>query len=754
MSRPNELIHVGRSIPDIDSRAKLTGSAVYTSDIAIDGMLHGRIIRSPHPHARIRSIDISAALATEGVAAVATGADLAGLDPYYGTFIRDQPVLAIDTVRHVGEPVAAVAAIDEATAFRALERIRVAYEPLPAVMNIGDALAADAPPLFAAQHAASLPPPPPNSTYIQEPAPNLLFDYQYGYGDVDEMFRQCAHVFDDRFTFARLSHYGLEPHVSLAQVDGERVVVWSNNQDPFLLREDIARIFRLPLENVRFHTGLVGGGFGAKSYCKIEPIAVLLARKAKRPVKLVLSMSESMMTVCEHAAEIWLRSGVSTSGETLVREAVVNLEGGAYADASPSVAMRIGSRMSGPYRWRAVRTKVQVVRTTTVPAGSFRGFGAGHVTWASESQMDIVARKLGRDPYDLRLQNFTPLGSPSAPGETPLDCDLHSGLRAVADRIGYAKPRRPGRGIGFAVAIKTAGGSHRAEASVRVVGSGCAIVATGVTEIGQNTRTAASQIAAEVLCIPPDRVKVENIDTSETPFDTGTHASCGVAVSGMAVHEAAEKARNAVLRYAAAKLDCDSAELDFRDFEIVQSNGDRLSLATLLNSDGLGLETEFRGDGSRETPGGAFFWMPSWTAAEVEVDAETGYYKVIQLVTAIDAGKAVNPQRCQSQAEGAAIQGLGQAMFENLAYAGGAPLNAEPLKYRVPRLSDVPERFDALVLEQGMGPGPFGAKGVGEAGNLTIPAAVANAIADAVGARISDLPLTPDKVLGALKRVW
>ena len=222
----------------------------------------------------------------------------------------------------------------------------------------------------------------------------------------------------------------------------------------------------------------------------------------------------------------------------------------------------------------------------------------------------------------------------------------------------------------------------------------------------------------------------------------------------MAVHEAAEKARNAVLRYAAAKLGCDSVELDFRDFEIVQSNGDRLSLATLLNSDGLGLETEFRGDGSRETPGGAFFWMPSWTAAEVEVDAETGYYKLIQLVTAIDAGKAVNPQRCQSQAEGAAIQGLGQAMFENLAYAGGAPLNAEPLKYRVPRLSDVPERFDALVLEQGMGPGPFGAKGVGEAGNLTIPAAVANAIADAVGARISDLPLTPDKVLGALKRVW
>ena len=282
------------------------------------------------------------------------------------------------------------------------------------------------------------------------------------------------------------------------------------------------------------------------------------------------------------------------------------------------------------------------------------------------------------------------------------------------------------------------------------VGSGRAIVATGVTEIGQNTRTAASQIAAEVLCIPPEHVTVENIDTNTTPFDTGTHASCGVTVSGIAVREAAENARNAVLRYAATKLGCEPGELDFRDFEIVLSDGDRRPLAALLSSDGLSPETEFRGEGSRETPGGAFFWMPSWTAAEVEVDAETGHYKVLQLVTAIDAGKAVNPQRCQSQAEGAAIQGLGQAMFENLAYVGEAPLNAEPLKYRVPRLSDVPERFDALVLEQGMGPGPFGAKGVGEAGNLTTPAAIANAIADAVGARVSDLPLTPDKVHSAL----
>jgi CO/xanthine dehydrogenase Mo-binding subunit len=749
--RGNELLHVGHSVPGVDSRAKLTGRAVYTTDLQIEGILHAKILRSTVPHARIRAIDVSGALAMPGIIAVVTGADLAQLDPCYGMYIRDQTVLAIDKVRYVGEPVAAVAALDEAQACRALERIRVEYEPLPPLMTVEQSLATDAPTLFAngRVHDHALPPPPPHGEYTQEPSPNILFEYRHGFGDVDEWLARSAHVFEHSFGFARLSHYGLEPHACIARFDGAEVDVWANNQDPFLLRQDIARIFKLQTEQVRFHAGFVGGGFGAKSYCKTEPIAVLLARKAQRPVRLVLAMAESMMTVCEHAAQIHLRCGVSESGETLVREAFVDLDGGAYADASPSVAMRLGTRMGSPYRWRALRTQVRVVRTTTVPAGSFRGFGSGHIAWASESQIDDIARRIQHDPCEFRMRNMAPLWTSFAPGENPFDSDLLAGLRAVAECIGYEKPRLARRGIGIAVAMKGAGAAHCADASVQISARGYVEIAAGVTEIGQSTRTALTQIAAEVLHVPIDRVTVLDINTAKTPFDAGTHASCGLTVAGLAMREAAENARRAVLAFAAEKLGCRPDELTFDNFDIWHG-GERHALVDLA-AESTGAEPLFRGEGSKQTPSGSFFWMPSWTAAEVEVDTETGLFKVLRLVTAVDVGKAINPQRCLSQAEGAAVQGLGQAMFEQLSYAGESWPNAEPLRYRVPRIADVPAQFDTLVLEQEHGPGPFGAKGVGEAGNLTAPAAIANAIADAVGARVTDLPLTPDKVL---KAIW
>jgi CO/xanthine dehydrogenase Mo-binding subunit len=318
----------------------------------------------------------------------------------------------------------------------------------------------------------------------------------------------------------------------------------------------------------------------------------------------------------------------------------------------------------------------------------------------------------------------------------------------VLDRVDYHKPRRPRRGIGIAVAIKSAGAAHRSDATIRIR-SGSAVVETGVTEIGQSTRTVMSQIAAEVLRVDLSCVDVADIDTGATPFDSGTHASCGLTVSGLAVREAAEKARDAVLEFAAAKIGCNRAGLDFEGFKVMHGAG-CYSLADLLDRSGLADDTEFCGTASRQTGGAPLFWMPSWTAAEVEVDTETGAYRVLRLVTAVDVGKAINPQRCKSQAEGGAVQGFGQAMFEHLSYGSEMPHNAEPLKYRVPRLSDVPAQFDAIVFEQGHGPGPYGAKGVGEAGNLAIPAAIANAIADAVGARVTDLPITADKVLAAL----
>jgi CO/xanthine dehydrogenase Mo-binding subunit len=740
---------VGSNLADIDGESKLTGGARYTSDFAVAGMLHARLLRSPHAHARILNIDASAALALEGVVAVLTGADLAGLDYTYGEFIRDQPVIAVDKARYAGEPVAAVAALTEAQAWRAVEALRVEYEVLAPLSSIADALAADAPPLFDGKpHPSALAAAPPNGRFRQEPAPNVLYEFDYETGAVDAAFAAASHVWEDKFSFARLSHYALEPHTCIASMSSaDSLEMWSNNQDAFLLRRDLGRILGIAPEKVRLHSGLVGGGFGSKSYCKTEPIAALLSKKCGRPVRLALTMAESMLTVCEHAAEMVVRSAVSASGKLLARDTRVLMDGGAYADASPSVATRVGARMAGPYVWEALRTKVSVVRTTSVPAGSFRGFGSSHVAWASESQIDMIARRLNLDPAALRRQNFIRPGMPGAPGEGPLDSDLTAGLNAVLTRAGYAAKRIPGRGLGVAVALKgSAGKHHRGDATVSVYPSGRIVLGAGVTEIGQSTRTALTQIAAEELGVAPACILLGMIDTASTPFNAGTYASTGMSVTGLAVRDAAVQARESILTFAAQVLACPAAALAFRDGKVWQGEIAH-TLPGLAARASRTADAPFVGSASVIGNSG---WMPVWTVAEVAVDAETGQYAVTRLVSAVDAGRAINPQRCVSQVEGGAVQGLGQAMFEELRCVAGQPTNATGLGYRIPRTGDVPVRFETIILEQGGGPGPYGAKGLGESGNLTIPAAIANAIADASGARVCALPITPERVLAAL----
>jgi CO/xanthine dehydrogenase Mo-binding subunit len=742
---------VGADLRDIDGESKVTGGARYTSDFTIPGMLHARILRSPHPHARIVAIDVAAALAMEGVVAVATGEDVRALDHHYGEFIRDQPILAVDKVRYAGEPVAAVAAVNEAIAWRAVEAIRVTYDVLPALDTMAAALADDAPPLFDARpHGADLPPAPPHGRWTQEPSPNVLYQYDYAVGDVDAVFASAPHVFEDRFTFGRLSHYALEPHACVATAPTpERIELWSNNQDAFLLQRDLARMFALAPEHVRLHTGLVGGGFGSKSYCKTEPIAVVLARKTGRPVRLALTLAESMLTVCEHAAELRVKSAVGTDGTLLARESDILLDGGAYADASPSVATRVGARMAGPYVWQALRTRVRVIRTSTVPAGSFRGFGAGHVTWASESQIDMIARRLALDPVALRRRHFLRPGQPGSPGEGPLDSDLAAALDALLSQAAVDPARRvPGRGVGIAVAVKGSSGKyHRGDASVTIEATGRIVLGAGVTEIGQATRTALVQIAAGELAVDPAAVVIDAIDTAATPFNAGTYASTGISVTGLAVRDAAARAREALLDFAADALGVPVATLAYRAGRVMQGEAAYTLAELAARVDRSPATLAFTGTASSVGNSG---WMPVLTLAEVDVDVETGLCKVTGLTSVVDAGCAIHPARCVTQVEGAAVQGLGQALFEELQCLDGQPVNATPLGYRVPRTRDVPTRFQTVILEQGGGPGPWGAKGIGETGNLTVPAAIANAIADATGARVTDLPITPERVLRAL----
>ena len=749
----------------LDGPDKVTGVARYTFDVTLPGMLHAKVLRSPHPHARIRSVNTSRAKALAGVAAVVTGADAAQLpDPYYGVAIRDQPVVAIDKVRYVGDMVAAVVAVDEETAYRALAEIEVQYEELRAVMTIDEALAEGAPLLFE-EPVGGAPVRVGNGVVsLKEPGPNVLCEFGYRNGDAEAVLAASDHVFEDSFVFSRINHFHLEPYVNVARVSGEQVELWSCNQDPFVLRNDIARIFGRPANAVRIHASYVGGGFGGKSYCKMEPLVVLLAMKARRPVRLCLSMDEGLLTLTKHAGILTLKTGVTRDGRLTARQSEIRLDAGAYSDASAMTTVKAGYRITGPYRWQAVATRAYAVRTNSVPAGSFRGFGGTQASFASESQIDMIARRLRVDPYEFRRRNLLAVGEPFQPGDSGMDSDLLVGLDEVVELVGYRRrPAPPAggtkrRGMGLAIGLKDGGGTgNHAQALVKVLPSGRAIVNAATVEIGQGATTVLCRIAAEILGLPLDWVRYGAIDTDHTPLNNGTHVSCATAVTGLAVERAAADARRQILEFGAEQLGCTAGELTFENGTVRRGNYAH-PLEPLVAEYFGGAGYEFIGRGGAKVtydpkaPLAApnMFWIASWVGAAVSVDTETGKVEVTHLVVGADSGTSVNAQACRGQVEGAALQAFGQSLFEELRYDGTEPANATPLAYRVPLSGDLPQRYESFVLEQG-GPGPFGAKGIGESGMLGVAAAIANAIEDAAGARLTQIPFTPERVLAAIE---
>jgi len=748
------------SLERLDGKQKLTGKVRYTSDFKLPGMLHAKVLRSPHAHARIRSIDSRRARALGGVLAVITGADIATLpDPFYGVGIRDQPVLAIGKVRYIGDMVAAVVAVDEATACRALDLIAVDYERLPALMSIEDALDPSAPDIFEEPSGGSPLIVGEGAQSLKEPRKNTLYEFQYARGDAEAELAAADHVFTDTFHFSRIHHFHLEPYVNVARAEEGRIEIWSCNQDPFILRNDLSRMFGFPLHNVRVHTAMVGGGFGAKSYCKMEPLVVFLAMRTGRPVRLCLTMDEAFHTLTKHVAVLTLTTGVSRDGILIARKSDIRLDGGAYSDASVSTTIKTGYRITGPYRWKAVSTVASSVRTNSVPGGSFRGFGGTQSSFASESQMDMIARRIGIDPLEFRRRNLLSPHEPFAPGDTAIDSDVELGLLRLAEKVGYVdRPRVPGRGIGLSIGLKDGGGTgNQAQAAIKVTDSGDIIVQAAAVEIGQGVGTVLGSIAANILDRPLSAVRYAEIDTDHTPLDTGTHVSFATTVSGRAIEESAYDVKRQILQFAADRLDCTPDQLTLSDWTIRLGNRSH-DLRSMLRDYYGPVGTEFVGRGSMKIPYDTaaplgsknLFWMPCWSAAEVDVDTDTGQVSVLRLVVGADAGRALNLAACHGQIEGAALQALGQSLFEELVYSGDVPANADPATYRVPLVSDLPVSFESFVEQHGMGPGPNGAKGIGESGMLGIAAAIANAVEDAVGVRITKLPITAERVLDAL----
>ena len=785
-----------------DASLKVTGTAPYAVDVALSGMLHAKVLRSPHAHALVTRIDTIAAEQAPGVRAVLTRRDLldgehrdrwAAADLQhrpsdaplvaahsYGYFIKDQPILALDRVRCIGDPVVAIAAETELDAARALSLVQVTYQPLPAVTNFDEALADGAPEIFPEAPLGMTPAYGQGASGGARPRSNVCYRFGYETGD-PAAFEGCDHVFTDVFAFdGRQQHLHLEPFVAVARWsaqltgDDSRLELWSSCQNPFPVRKEMARLLGIGEQRVRMHVGYLGGGFGAKNGCKTEPIAALLALKAGAPVRYCLTLDEGFWTMRQHNARLTLRTGVMADGTLVARDAEVLLDAGAYADASPLVAEKAGYRVAGPYRWQHIRSVTDAVLTNTTPAGPFRGFGGTQANFACESQIDMIAERLDIDPVELRRRNLIRLGESYVPGESAMDSDLVEGLELVASHIGMDSPRPAGRGRGVAVGFKDSGGVNKpAQARVKVATSGDAWVQCGTVEMGQGAQTALREVAARILRLPRSRVHWADIDTDHTPFDQGTNASSAISVMGQAVQKAAEAARLRVLLFAKTELGVPLERLEFVDGFIhvtaeTRSGGDDRSddrngpeprpLAPMVMGVYGGTGYEFTGEGFFKAPtesrapleSPCVSWEYGWGAAEVSVDAETGAVTVHRLVVSGDAGTVLHEGACRGQDEGAAIMGLGGALFETMRFDGPELTNGRLVDYRVPRASDLPAEFVSITQEQGHGPGPFGSKGLGEGAMLPIASAIANAVADATGVRVTSMPLTPETVLTAL----
>jgi len=753
------LSNLGTRAPRLDADIKLTGAARYAVDFTLPRMLHAKVLRSPHAHARVLSIDASRARSVPGVHAVITRDDLKGLNATYGYFIKDQPIVAIDKVRYSGDMGPAVAADTEEAAVRALEKIEVRYEPLRVVSTIDEALAPDAPALFETQPMGIVPAYGTGASASRDPRRNVCYRFAYTTGPASA-FASADHVFEDEFRFSRMQHYHLEPFVSVAQVEGSQIEVWTSCQNPFPLRKELARVFNHPEQNIRLHVPLVGAGYGAKNNCKTEPIAILLSRMTGRPVRFCMTQEENFLTQSQHAAILKLKTGVANDGRFIARKAEILLDAGAYSDASPLVAEKAGYRINGPYRWQHIDSVCDCVMTNTTPAGPFRGFGGTQASWASESQIDMIARRLGIDPVAIRQKNLLKLGEPYVPGESGVDSDIHEGLDLVCREVGYGRgERRRGRGIGVAIGFKDSGGVNKpAQAQVKATTTGGLIVSSGAIEIGQGIQTALTRFVAEIFAAPASRVSYAPINTDVTPFDQGTNASSAIVVMGKAVEIAARDCVRQVIAFAAGMLKCKPEELRLENWSIIKDNqAHPLAPMIMREFDGSGME--FVGHGFFKSPtdhhapleAQCVSWEIGWGAVEVEVDEETGRFEVKKLIVSGDAGRAIHKDICRGQDEGAAVMALGQALFETMHYDGPVLANIAAAKYRVPLTTDLPEVFRAITQEQGHGPGPFGTKGMGEAGILPVMPAIANAIEDAVGVRITSLPITPEKVLNALR---
>jgi CO/xanthine dehydrogenase Mo-binding subunit len=748
---------LGHSLPRMDAPGKVSGTAVYAADFSLPGMLYGAVLRSREPHARLVGTDVSRAAGISGVRAVITAADVP--DVRYGGAVKDETVFARDRVRFAGQPLAAVAATSLEIATEALAAIDVVYQALPPILDVAAALAPGAPLVHEGWAGYTALP-------ILHRDGNVCNRARIVVGDVERGFEEADRIFEHRFTTASVHQGYTEPRAAVAQWDSSgQVTVWSNTQLPFEVQTTLSEILRVPSSKVRVIVPGIGGGFGGKLRVGVEHFAALLARKTGRAVK-VMTTTEDELTAAyaRQPAIVELKTGVTRDGRITAREGRLWFDTGAFAGSGPGVASVATLMLAGPYRIPNLLLEGYAVYTNKTNFGSFRAPSGPQANFAVESQMDAIADALGIDPLDFRLKNIVREGEEGPTGQVLSAVGLEECLLKVADAIGWRDRRpAPGRGKGLACGWwTTTGGSSGVY--VKVNPDGTVALNTGAAEIGTAALTGAAQVLAEDLGVRLADINVVSADTLSTPFDFGAQGSRTAFAVGNACRAAVAELKRQLFALAGKHLGVDESALALSEGCVVADAQDKRAtlaeLARLSQASGGGLIAH----GTFVAPPTAYdakrveghvypaFHSPSFHAHAVElsVDAETGEITLHRYVVAQDVGFAMNPKYIEGQIEGGVAQGLGQALSEEIVYEGGHVLNANLTDYKMPTALDLP-RIESILVQHPSLVGPYGAKGVGEPPSIEPPAAVANAVASAVGVRITSLPITAEKVALALR---
>jgi CO/xanthine dehydrogenase Mo-binding subunit len=731
---------------------QVTGKSIYGEDLYRPGMLYAVALYSAHAHARIVSIDISGALEAPGVVDVITAADV----PFnrYGFTHQDQPVLAEDRVRYLGDALAVVAATELKAAREAVKRIKVQYEALPSVHH----------PLAAMD---------PGATAVHGDS-NVAGHFTINRGDVDRGFASADIVIEESYATPKVEHCHLEPHVALAELEPDgKVVIWSSTSRPFAYAGHLGKVLKLPMTAFQIKTPAVGGGFGGKNRIVMEPWVALLAMRTGRPVKMTYTREEEFFaSTVRHGYTMEYRTGLMKDGAIVARQVKIISDSGAYADQGETTLKKAAVHAAGPYNIPNIRVEAYLVYTNNIVGGAMRGFGVPQVCFACESHMDSLAARIGMDPAQFRLKNLFGEEAVIATGQRISSGPMRRTLEKALATAGPLEESSPGKrkGRGMACMFYPSGSTAQANPTagvIKVSHDGTATVFVGAVDEGQGSNTVLAQIVAEELGIPFESVRMVTADTELTPYDAGTGASRVTYVAGNALKKAAARARAILAEAAAQLLGVDDTALitarngrvflssdPGRFVEVAQAawHSERVMGRPVVVTDSYNPSTtdfeEITGSG---TPFEAYNFATQ--VADVEVDTETGEVDMNRVVAVHDCGRAINPMLVEGQVQGGVVMGMGYALTEEIweERESGRVLNDSFTDYLVPIAANTPGRIDVVMLEEEVAKGPFGAKGVGEPTTLPTAPAVTNAIFAAVGVRIYDLPANPEKVLANLR---